>query len=224
MLGGQPAAALGAEGDVFRIPHVGMPALSQDLLPQLGTGQPPVAQHDHGHFLGDRWNQFPQQFHYWVHPGPGPVGAHDAPGHGNGASPVDHADDDGGGLVAFEGGVHGQGQPAGMPPGQDPAEQGREAEGYIQLGLAGTGPVAAVVEPLSEILAEAVPSAPGREGRRHGVRSLDTALHNTFHTYLMEELRNAPIGVYDPPFSRSIIYPTPAPTGVHHDRHRRTSI
>ena len=41
--------------------------------------------------------------------------------------------------------------------------------GYIQLGPAGTGPVAAVVEPLPEILAEAVPSATGREGRGHGV-------------------------------------------------------
>ena len=38
---------------------------------------------DHGHFLG----ALGTRFHYRVHPGPGLVGAHDAPGHGNGASP-----------------------------------------------------------------------------------------------------------------------------------------
>ena len=48
-------------------------------------------------------------------------------------------------------------------------EQWGEAEAYVQFGLAGTGPVAAVVEPLPEILAEVVPSAPGREGGGHGV-------------------------------------------------------
>ena len=166
--GGQPAASLGAEGDAFRIPHVGMPAVSAYLFPQFRTGQAPVAQHDHGHFPGDRRGQFPQQFHYLVHPGPALVGA--APG-------IDHADDDGGGLVALEGGVHRQslprtgygGQAAGAPPSKDPLEQGREAEAHVQFGFAGTGPVAAVVEPLPEILAQAVPVALGGEGRGHGV-------------------------------------------------------
>ena len=83
--------------------------------------------------------------------------------------PVDHADDDGGGLVAFERGINGQGQAAGTPAGEDPPEQWGEAEACVQFGLAGTGPVAAVVEPLPEILAEVVPSAPGREGGGHGV-------------------------------------------------------
>ena len=93
----------------------------------------------------------------------------DAPGHGDGATAVENADDDGGGLIALESGVDGQGQASGAPPGEDPAKQGREAESYIQLGLAGAGPVAAVVQPLPEILAQVVPSAPGREGRGHGV-------------------------------------------------------
>ena len=66
-------------------------------------------------------------------------------------------------------GVDGQGQSAGAPPGEDPAKQRREAESYVQLGLAGTCPVAAVVEPLPEILAEVVPAAPGREGGGDGV-------------------------------------------------------
>ena len=169
MLGGQPAASLGAEGDAFWIPHVGMPALSAYLLPQFRTGQAPVAEHDHGHFLGNRRGQFPQQFHYRVHPGAALGDAVDAPGHGNGATPVDHADDDGGGLVAFERGINGQGQATGTPPGKDPAEQRRKAETHVQFGLAGAGPVATVVEPLPEILAQAVPVAPGGEGRRHGV-------------------------------------------------------
>ena len=94
-----------------------------------------------------------------VEPGAGLGGAPDAPGHGNGATPVDHADDDGGGLVAFERGINDQGQPAGTPPYQDPPEQWGEAETYVQFGLAGTGPVAAVVQPLPEILAQVVPSA-----------------------------------------------------------------
>ena len=173
VLSGQPAASLGAEGDAFRIPHVGMPApdhdrglaLSAYLLPQFRTGQAPVAQHDHGHFLWNRRGQFPQQFHYRVHPG----AALDAPGHGNGATPVNHADDDGGGLVAFQSGVNRQGQPTGPPPGEHPPEQGRKAETHVQFGPAGAGPVAAVVEPLPEILAEVVPSAPGRECGGHGV-------------------------------------------------------
>ena len=169
MLGGQPASAIGAESDVLPVAHTGMPALSAYLLPELGTGDAPVAEHDDGHFPGNRWGQFPEQFHGGVRPGAGLVGVPDVPGHGDGATAVENADDDGGGLVAFEGGVHGQGEASGTPPGQDPAEQGREAEGYSQLGLAGTGPVAAVVEPLSEILAEAVPAAPGRAGRGHGI-------------------------------------------------------
>ena len=47
--------------------------------------------------------------------------------------------------------------------------RGPEADAYLQLGLAGTGPVAAVVEPLPEVLAQVVPVAPGREGGGHGV-------------------------------------------------------
>ena len=179
--GGQPAASLGAEGDAFRIPHVGMPALSTYLLPQFGTGYAPVAQHNHGHFPGDRRGQFPQQFHYRVHPGPALVGPQDAPGHGNGATPVDHADDDGGGVVPFQRGVNRQGQPVGTPPGQDPPEQGREAEAHVQFGLAGTRPVAAVVQPLPEILAEVVPSTPGRECRGHGVLAGAAGENSTAH-------------------------------------------
>ena len=68
-----------------------------------------------------------------------------------------------GGLVSLERGVHGQGQAAGTPPGKDPPEQWREAETYVQFGLAGTGPAAAAVEPLPEILAQVVPLVPGRE-------------------------------------------------------------
>ena len=96
-------------------------------------------------------------------------GGVNAPGHGDGATAVEDADDDGGGLIALESGVDGQGQSAGAPPGEDPAKQRREAESYVQLGLAGACPVAAVVEPLSEVLAEVVPAAPGREGGGDGV-------------------------------------------------------
>ena len=167
--GGKPAAAVGAEGDVFRIPHVGMPALNAYLLPQFRTGQAPVAQHDHGHFLRDRRSQFPQQFHYRVHPGPALGGVVDAPSHGNGAAPVDHADDDGGGVVPLQRGVHRQGQPVGMPPGKDPAKQGRKTETHVQFGLAGARPVATVVEPFPQALAQVVPVSLGGEGGGHGV-------------------------------------------------------
>ena len=77
VLCGQPAAVLGAEADVLPIPHVGMPAprsgrgqaLSAYLSPQLGTGDAPVAEHDDGHFPGNRRGQFPEQFHRGIHPG-----------------------------------------------------------------------------------------------------------------------------------------------------------
>ena len=144
-------------------------ALGAYLLPQLGAGYAPVAEHDDGHVPGNRRGQFLEQFHRGIHPGAALGGPVDAPGHGDGATAVDHADDDGSGLVAFERGVHGQGQAAGTPPGEDPPEQGREAEAYIQFGLARACPVAAVIEPLPEILAQVVPVAPGREGRGHGV-------------------------------------------------------
>ena len=61
------------------------------------------------------WGQFPQQLHGGVHPGAALVGVPDMPGHGDGVRlrrTVEHADDDGGGLIAFERGVDGQGQPA----------------------------------------------------------------------------------------------------------------
>ena len=38
-LGGQPPASRSAEGDVFGLPDVGMPARSLNLVPQFGTGQ-----------------------------------------------------------------------------------------------------------------------------------------------------------------------------------------
>ena len=119
--------------------------------------------------LGTAGGQFLEQFHRGVHPGAFLGGLVDAPGHGDGAATVHDADDDGGDLVPFQRGIYGQGQAAGEPPGEDPAEQGREAESNVQFGLAGTGPVAAVVEPLPEVLAQAVPVALGGEGRGHGV-------------------------------------------------------
>ena len=127
--------------------------------------------------MGNGWGKFLEQFHGGVHPRAALGGAVNAPGHGNGAAPVKDADDDGGGLIALEGGVDGQslprtgygGQPTGPPPGKHPPEQGRKAEGYVHLGFTGTGPVAAVVELLPEVLAQVVPLAPGREGRGHGV-------------------------------------------------------
>ena len=126
--GGQSLAAVGAEGDVLPVAHTGVPALGAYLLPQLGAGYAPVAEDDHGHFPGNGWGQFPQQFHGGVHPGAFPGGAVDAPGHGNGAAPVEDADDDGGGLIAVESRIDGHCQSAGVPPSEDPAKQGSEAE------------------------------------------------------------------------------------------------
>ena len=146
-----------------------MPALSTYLLPQLGTGDASVAEHDDGQIPGNRRRQFLEQCHGGVHPGAPLGGAPDVPGHGDGATAVEHAADDGRGLVPLQRGVNGQGQRAGVPPGEDPAKQRRKAESNVQLGLAGAGPVAAVVEPLPQVLAEVVPSTPGREGGGHGV-------------------------------------------------------
>ena len=166
---GQSFAAVGAESDVVPVAHTGMPALVAYLLPQLGAGYAPVAEHDDRHFLRDGWGQFLEQFHGGIHPGALLGGLVDTPGHGNGATPVEDADDDGGGLIALEGGVDGQGQLARLPPGEDPPQQRREAERHVQLSLARSGAVAAVVEPFPEILAAAIPPAPGREGGGNGV-------------------------------------------------------
>ena len=146
-----------------------MPALGAYLCPQLGAGYAPVAEHDDSHFLGNGWGQFLEQFHRGVHPRAFLGGAADAPGYGDGATAVKNADDDGGSLIAFQRGIDGQGETFRTPPDEDPAEQWREAERYVQLGLAGSGPVAAVIEPLPEVLAPAVPFAPGREGGGHRV-------------------------------------------------------
>ena len=127
-----------------------------------------VAEHDDGHVGWNGRSELLEQFHGRICPGALLCGVVDVPGHGNGATAVEDADDDGGGLVALESGVDGQCQMAGAPPGEYPAEQGREAESDVQSSPAGTGAVAAVVEPFSEILAQAVPSAPGGEGRDHG--------------------------------------------------------
>ena len=102
-----------------------MPALSAYLRPPLGTGYAPVAEHDYGHVVGNGWGQFPEEFHGGVHPRTALGGAVDAPGHRNGAAPVEDADDDGGDLISFQGGVDGRGQPTGPPPGEHPPEQGR---------------------------------------------------------------------------------------------------
>ena len=64
-LGGQSFAAVSAESDVLSVAHTGMPALIPYLLPQLGTGNAPVAEHADGHILGNRWGQGLQQFPRW---------------------------------------------------------------------------------------------------------------------------------------------------------------
>ena len=91
----------------------------------LGLAMPRSQSGDDGHIRREpSWGQGLPQFHGGVHPGAGLVGVPDVP-HGDGATAVYHADDDGGGLVAFEGGVYGQGQAARPPPAEDPPQQWR---------------------------------------------------------------------------------------------------
>ena len=161
--------------------HVGMPSLSAYLSPQLGTGYAPVAEHDDGHIMRDRRGQFPEQFHRGVYPGAGLSGVADAPSYGNGATAVENADDDGGGLVSLEGGINSQGEAVGVPPGQHPPEQRSEAKTHVKLSLAGPGTVAAIVEPLPEVLAQVIPLVPGREGRGHGVLASAASENSATH-------------------------------------------
>ena len=123
-----------------------------------------MAQSTMTHILGNRWGQGLQQFHGGVHPGAGLVGVPDVPGHGDGA-PVYHATM---AVVWSPLRVGSQGQAARPPPAEDPPQQWREAESYVQLGLAGSRAVAAVVEPLPEALAQ-VYQLLQREGGGHGV-------------------------------------------------------
>ena len=88
-LGGQPGSTIGAASDVLPVAHTGMPALSAYLLPQLGTGDAAVAEHDDGQIPGNRRRQFLEQCHGGVHPGAPLGGAPAVPGHGDGATAVD---------------------------------------------------------------------------------------------------------------------------------------
>ena len=101
-----------------------MPTLLSYLLPQLGAGDAPVAEHYYGLVVGNRWGKLPEQFHRGINPGAFLGGAVDAPGQGDGATAIDHADDDGGGPVALERGGDGQGETFGIPPGEHPASRG----------------------------------------------------------------------------------------------------
>ena len=61
--------------------------------------------------MGNGWRQFLKQFHGGVHPGAALGGGVNAPGHGDGATAVEDADDDGGALISLESGVEGQSLP-----------------------------------------------------------------------------------------------------------------
>ena len=156
---GQAGSPIRTEHGVDRLPHVRMPSRRAYLIPQFRTPQSPVTHYQHGHVLRHRFGQDSEHVHYRVHPLAGRVGGHDAPGKGNGAASVDCAYHDRGHLIALHRRVYGKQQSVRLPQ----LQQRNEARVHVQLHSARVGAVLSVVEPLSEVLADAVLKLPMNE-------------------------------------------------------------
>lgn len=87
------------------------------------------------------------------------------------------------------GGINGQSQLVPSPPGQQPPEQGWETKLSFQLGMTGRSLIPAIIKPLSEVLAQAVPPAHHQQGGDHrvlaGAVGQDSPLHPKGKTQLL---------------------------------------
>ncbi len=170
------------EGHVAVVAHVGMPALTADGGPQIRALQAPVAEHAHGHVRRHGRPQAVEQGAEVRHPGTGLATGPEAPGHGDGQTPVDDAHDQGHQRPALGRGVDGQRQLGALPPGQDPAQEGRETGPRVQLHPAGGGPVGPVMEPLPQVLARRVPAqTQAQQGSQHRVLATAAGHHRSPH-------------------------------------------
>ena len=178
---GQAGSPIRAEHGVDRLPHVRMPSHRAYLIPQFRAPQSPVTHYQHGHVLRHRFGQDAKHVHYRFHPLAGRVGGHDAPGKGNGAASVDCAYHDRGRLIALHCRVYGKHQPVRLPQLEQPLQQRDEARVHIQLYAARVGAVLAVVEPLSEVLPDAVEAADERKHRGDGVLATAPSQYGAVH-------------------------------------------
>ncbi len=165
----QASSPIRTEHGVDRLSHVRMQSRRAYLIPQFRTPQSPITHYQHGHVLRHRFGQDSEHIHDRVHPLAGRVGGHDAPGKGNGAASVDRAYHDRGHPIALHRRVYGKHQSVRLPQLQQPPQQRNKARGHIQLHAARVGTVLPIVEPLPEVLADAVEAADERERRRDGV-------------------------------------------------------
>ena len=165
----QASSSVRAEDCVDRLSRVGMPSRRAYLLPQSRAPQTPVTHDQHRHVLRDRFRQQRQQTHCRGYPLAGSVGRQDVPGNGNSAAAIDGTYDDGVYLVALHCRVYSQHQLVRLPPCKQPSKQRNKAQSHIQLHMAGAGTVAPIVQPLPEVLAQAVPVTHDQKSRHDGV-------------------------------------------------------
>src|SRR3990172_9137592 len=139
-----------------------MPAQVPNALPETRTPEPAVGHDQHvkaGEHLPTHQAEQAQDL---PHPGPFLVGWQDVPGNRDGCPAVEDTHRQPNHLVAPGGRVDCQRQFPSLPPGQNPDDERTEAQGDVDLGLAGSRLVLAIVEPLAQVLAQGVP-VPNRE-------------------------------------------------------------
>jgi hypothetical protein len=159
-----PLAARG-EGGIRADAHQGMPPIRPNGAPQRRTPQAAVGHDQHHHRGGHDGAQEQQQSFQVGQPHALALVRQHHPGHGDGRSPVEHAETEDHHPPAQRGGIDGDGQGGTAPPVQHPRQQRGEAGGDVQARRPGGGAVAAVVEPLPQAGAQRMLGEPQR---RHG--------------------------------------------------------
>ena len=130
-----------------------VPAEPADAPPQPRAPQAAVGQHQHRPARRHGRAQAAQQAQDRPHPRARRVAGQDRPGDRDGAAAVEHAHDQRHHVLAVRGGVDRQRQLAPLPPGEHPAQQGRETALDVDLRGAGHRLVRPVQEPLPQALA-----------------------------------------------------------------------
>ena len=187
--GGQTAAPKGLEGGIVLDPHERVPAQVTDAIPETGTPQSTIGQHQYRHALGDHRPQQCQEVHSRSYPRAGPITRQDMPCDWDGATAVEHADYHSAQPVTMGGRVNGQSQLIPTPPAQQPPKQRCKAKLYLQLGPARRGLIPTIVKPLSQILSQGLPSANSQQDGDHrvlaGAAGQDCPVHPKGKTSLL---------------------------------------
>ena len=134
-----------------------------------GLLSPRSRHRDYPHAVGNGDRQQIQHLDHRFYPLALFVGGHDDPRHRDGASPIDHAHDDGAEPVGEHCRVYGEREVFGRPQRQDPSHERGETGADIYLIRRRRGAVGAVAEPLAEPLPNGGESAREVQGGDDGV-------------------------------------------------------